>query len=137
VLRKNVKIELLKRVPLFSACSRRELDEISMIADEIGFPAGKVLIREGDRGRQFIVVVEGTVEVQRSGRTLPTRGGGEFYGEISLLSDAPTSATVTTTSAVRALVISPESFRALLKRSPAIQLKVLTALADRLAPETV
>ncbi len=137
MLRKNTKIELLKRIPLFSGCSKSELAAIAMIADEIDVPAGKTLIREGDTGREFFVLVEGTVEVRQKGRKLPTKGDVGFFGEISLLSNSPTTASVTTTSAVSALVITPQSFRGLLKRSPGIQLKVLSALAERLAPKTI
>ena len=53
---KNAKIELLKRVPLFSECSKRELEHIAQIADEIGFPAGRTLIEEGKPGREFFVI---------------------------------------------------------------------------------
>jgi CRP-like cAMP-binding protein len=137
MLRKNAKIELLKGIPLFSGCNKRELAEISMITDEIELPAGTILIREGELGRQFFVLVAGSVDVRQKGRKLPTRGGAGFFGEISLLSNSPTTATVTATSPIHALVITPQSFRGLLARSPRIQLKVLSALAERLAPETV
>jgi CRP/FNR family transcriptional regulator, cyclic AMP receptor protein len=137
MLRKNAKIELLKRIPLFSGCNKSELAAIAMIVDEIDLPAGKVLIREGDPGREFLILVEGTVEVRQKGRKLPAKSDAGFFGEISLLSNTPTTASVTATSAVYALVITPQSFRDLLRRSPGIQLKVLTALAERLAPETI
>jgi CRP-like cAMP-binding protein len=136
VLRKNAKIELLRRVPLFSGCSKQELAQIAGLADEVDVPAGKALMREGERGREFVVVLEGDVEVRKGGRKLPVRGGSEFFGEIALVSDTPRTATVTTTSPVRALVITDRDFRSLLRDSPQIQLKVLTALAERLAPET-
>jgi CRP-like cAMP-binding protein len=136
VLRKNAKVELIRRVPLFAECSKKELAEVAQLADEMSFPEGETLIREGDRGREFIVVVEGTVSVTKGGRELPIRGGATFFGEIALISDAPRMATVTTTSPVRALVVSDRAFRRLLEDSPSIQLKVLQALAARLAPET-
>jgi CRP-like cAMP-binding protein len=137
MLRKNTKIELLKSVPLFSGCTKSELAQICTIADEIDLQADATLIREGEPGRQFFVLVDGTVDVRRKGRKLPTRGGTGFFGEISLLSNSPTTATVTATSPVHALVITPQSFRDILRRVPSIQLKVLGALAERLAPETI
>ncbi len=137
MLRKNAKIELLKRVPLFAECSKAQLAEIALIADEIDIREGTVLIREGNPGREFCVVIEGTVEVSRDGKALPVRGGREFFGEISLLTDSPTTATVVTTSPVRALVITARGFRRLLEKSPAIQGKVMSAMAARLAPETL
>jgi CRP-like cAMP-binding protein len=137
MLRKNAKIELLKRVPLFAECSKAQLAEIALIADEIDIREGTVLISEGNPGREFCVVIEGTVEVSRGGKALPVRGGRKFFGEISLLTDSPTTATVVTTSPVRALVITARGFRRLLEKSPAIQGKVMSAMAARLAPETL
>ena len=129
---KNAKVELLKKVPLFSDCSRRELTEIATITDEIHFPAGTALMTEGDVGKEFVVVVEGAVEVRRNGRPVPLKGDANFFGETALLTGTPRNATVTTTSPVRALVITARSFGRLLTDSPGIQRKILTSLAARL-----
>lgn len=129
---KNAKIELLKSVPLFSECSRRELGQIAGIADEIHFRAGRTLIREGRRGREFIVVVDGTVEVRRGGRRVAAESGSTFFGEAALLTGRPRNATVTTTSPVQALVIVDRAFRGLLDGSPSIARKILMSLAARL-----
>ena len=131
--RKDAKIELLRRTPLFSKCSKRELASIAAIADEIDIPAGRDFIREGERGREFFAVVEGTVEVRRNGRKVPVKGGIEFFGEIALVSAAPRNATVTATSPVRAFVITEPAFSALLRESPQLQLKVLRTLAERVS----
>jgi CRP-like cAMP-binding protein len=136
-LRKDAKIELIRSVPLFSNCSKRELAEIASMADELDFPEGKTLIREGERGHEFLVLVEGTVEVSRKGRTLSPLGRADSIGEIALVLDVPRTATVTTTSPVRALVLTSQSFRSLLEGSPQIQLKIIRSLAERLAPEIV
>lgn len=132
---KNAKVELLKQVPLFSDCSRRELTEIATITDEIHFPAGTALMKEGDVGKEFVVVVDGTVEVRRNGRPVPLKGDANFFGETALLTGTPRNATVTTTSPVRALVITARSFGRLLTDSPGIQRKILASLAARL-PES-
>ena len=137
MLRKDAKIELLRHVTLFSGCSKKELGQIALIADEMDFPADKTLIRQGDPGRQFFVVVEGEVKVTKNGKKLPSRGGSEFYGEISLVSGSPATATVTTVGATRALVIAPQHFRALLDRSPSIQRRVLHSFSERLAPHLI
>ena len=136
-LHKNSKIELIKSVPLFSGCSKRELAEIASLADEIEIPEGKTLTKEGELGREFLVIVEGTVDVTREGRKLAPRGRADCVGEIALILDVPRTATVTTTSPVRALVLTDRAFRSLLERSPQLQLKVLRSLAERLAPEAV
>jgi len=134
---RNAKIDLLRRVHLFSGCSKRELNEIAQIADEIDFPAGKTLIRQGSPGKQFFVVIEGTVEVEQDGKKFPPRGGSEFFGEIALVSGWPATATVTTLAPTRALVIAPRQFRALLDQQPSIQRRVLHSFSERLAPHVV
>ena len=119
MLRKDAKIELLRHVTLFSGCSKKELGQIALIADEIDFPAGKTLITQGEPGRQFFVVDRGRRQGHEERQELPAaRGGSEFYGEISLVSGSPATATVTTVTPTRALVIAPQHFRALLDRSP-------------------
>ena len=137
MLRKNAKVELIKRVPLFSHCSSKELGLVAQIADEIDLPPGKTLMREGERGREFFVLVDGSAEVRRRNRKVNTLGGGDFFGEIALVSQRPRTATVTTTSPVRALVVTEQSFRSLLDRAPEVQRKVLQALADRVAADSI
>ena len=131
-LRPNTKIRLLKQVPLFSRCTRRELEEIAKIADELDFKEGKELAREGAAGREFFVIVEGNAEVTRGKRKLRTLGNGDFFGEISLITKLPRTASVTTLTPTRALVITDRSFRRMLEQSPPIQRKVLEALGERL-----
>jgi CRP/FNR family transcriptional regulator, cyclic AMP receptor protein len=133
----NQKIDLIRKVPLFARCSRPELKEIAMLADEIDLRAGKEMTRQGAPGREFFVLLEGTADVKKDGRKLNTLGPGDFFGEISLVSREPRTATVTATSPVRALVITDRSFRRLLDDAPRVQTKVMEAMAERLAPETL
>ena len=133
--RKQAWIERLKRVPLFAGCSTRELEEIASLATEITFEPGKVLMREGEPGREFIVLLEGTVRISQDGREIATEQDGDFFGEIALLRSTPRTATVETTSPVRALLVNDREFRALLERSPEITLKIVDALAARLGEQ--
>jgi CRP/FNR family cyclic AMP-dependent transcriptional regulator len=135
MLRKNAKVELIKKAPLFSECSRKDLNEIAGIADEIDLREGKELTKEGRPGREFFVLVEGTADVKKGNRRINKMGAGDFFGEISLITQRPRTATVTATSPVRALVITDRSFRSLLEHQPEIQGKVMSALAARLGPE--
>jgi CRP-like cAMP-binding protein len=129
--KRDAKVEKLAQVPLFSECSNAELSRIASVADEVSFRPDRTLITEGARGREFIVVLDGTVEVRRKGRKIPLKGG-DFFGEMALLTDKPRNATVTTTSDVRALVITDRAFQSLLRDNPQIQRKVLAALAARI-----
>jgi len=135
MLRKNAKVELIKRVPLFSECSRKDLEEIASIADEIDLREGKELTKEGRPGREFFVLIEGEADVNKGSHRINRLAAGDFFGEISLVTRRPRTATVVATSPVRALVITDRSFRALLEHQPEIQGKVMSALAARLGPE--
>jgi CRP-like cAMP-binding protein len=136
-LRHGAKVDLLRGIPLFAACNKRQLAEIARISDEVDLPEGSVLIHQGEPGKRFYVVTEGKVEVRRNGRVLAGRGGDLFFGEISLLMLYPTTATITATTPVHALVITPEGFRRLINEYPGIQSRILLSLAQRLAPETI
>jgi CRP/FNR family transcriptional regulator, cyclic AMP receptor protein len=136
-VRSATKVGLIAAVPLFAGLSKPELVQVASIADEIDLPADKVLIREGERGREFFVLLEGEAEVARKGKKLATRRAGEFFGEIALVSNLPRIATVKTRKPARALVIRDVDFRALLQRTPAIAVKVMQAVADRLPPDAV
>jgi CRP/FNR family transcriptional regulator, cyclic AMP receptor protein len=134
-LRKDAKIALLAEVPLFAGLSKADLRLVASLADEVDLDEGAVLTREGDRGREFFVLLDGEVDVRRQGRKLATRGSGDFIGEIALISNIPRTATVTAVTPLRALVISEVAFRSLLEQEPPIALKVLDAVAHRLPPE--
>ena len=134
-LGKGGKVEIIKKVPLFSKLSRKGLQDVAHIADELDLPAGKLMAREGDRGREFFVLLEGEAEVTKGGRRINTVKGGEFFGEIALVTKMPRTAAVTATTEVRVLVITERDFAALLKRSPEVGRGVAEALAERLAPE--
>lgn len=135
MLRKDAKIELLKRVPLFESCSKTELAKIAAVADEVSLPADRDLTKEGEPGREFVILVEGAAEVRRKGKVINQLGDGDFLGEIALVADVPRTATVTTTWPSRILLLTDRSFRSLLRETPSLQTKVLSALASRLPPE--
>jgi CRP-like cAMP-binding protein len=134
-LHKDAKIELLKKVPLFSKLSQKELEDVAHIADEIDLPAGKEMATEGDRGREFFVLLNGEADVTKGGQKINTMKEGDFFGEIALVTKMPRTATVTATSNVDVLVITEQAFDNLLKKTPQIGRGVAEALAERVAPE--
>ena len=131
----DTKVELLRRIPLFSPCSEAELDSIAAIADELKFRAGTVLVRQGDPGREMFVLIEGTVDVERGGEKVNALGPGDFIGEGALLMRKPRNATITATSPIRALVITDMNFQRLLESDPQMAAKVRETLAGRLPPQ--
>jgi CRP/FNR family cyclic AMP-dependent transcriptional regulator len=131
LFRQDTKIEALKRAPLFEGLSRKELVQLARVSEDIEIPAGTVLCKEGDIGHEFFVIVDGKVEVKRKRKNLGTRGAGDFIGEIALLEQVPRTATVTAKTPVRAFVLTSKDFRHLLDEQPAVERKVLRALAKR------
>jgi CRP/FNR family transcriptional regulator, cyclic AMP receptor protein len=125
------KLELLKRVPLFAGLGRKEIEEIGRLAEEIDVPAGRVLMREGQTGQEFFVIVEGNVLIERGGRELRTLGAGDFLGEIALVDDGPRTATATVETNAALLVLAHREFHSLMDQFPSVRTAVLQALAMR------
>jgi CRP-like cAMP-binding protein len=132
----NVKVEALKRAPLFEGLSKKELAELARVTDDLKVEPGTVLCREGKVGREFFVIVDGTAEVTKGGRRIARRSGGEFVGEIALLKTTKRTATVTATTPLRCFVLTQADFRRVLEENPGVQLKVMEALAERLDADT-
>ena len=132
-LRRDAKMELLKKVPLFSDCSKAELRALAKTADELDLREGTVLTREGRPGREFFVLVDGTARVTKDGKKIAELSGGDWFGEIALLTNRPRTATVTATSPVDVLVVTDRRFRTVVETMPSIALKVLSCVGDRLA----
>jgi CRP-like cAMP-binding protein len=134
---RQTKIDLLKRIPLFADCSKTELEAVSRAADELTLREGRVLMRQGERGRELVVLLDGDVKVERGGVTVATMHGGEFLGELALITGRPRTATVTALTDVRTLVLDGISFDRLLRDMPTVSAKVLKALAERLPADDV
>jgi CRP/FNR family cyclic AMP-dependent transcriptional regulator len=134
------KLQLISKVPLFATCDKKSIEEIGRLAEEIDVPAGKVLMREGDSGDAFYVIVSGTVRVDRTGSPPRDLGAGDFLGEIALVDHGPRTATATAVTASRLLVLGHREFDQLMDRHPGIRSEVLTSLARRvrsLEPDAV
>lgn len=132
-MRRNAKVELLRRQPLFEDCSRRQLVEIAATVDEVVVPAGRTVAREGALGHEFVVLAEGVADVESDGAIVGTLGPGDYLGEIALVTGGRRTATVTTRTPARLLVFSAPAFRALLARAPRVRRKVVSRAALRLA----
>ena len=125
-------LEELARVPLFSACSKKELQLIAKRAEHVDVPAGKVLVREGAAGAEFFVILDGTAEVSRHGRRVATLDPGAFFGDLALLDRAPRNATITATTPMELMVLGQREFAAMIDDVPGFAHKLLTGLAHRL-----
>ncbi len=121
----------LENVPIFDACTRRQLLEVVRISEVIEVPAGKTLARAGEPGHEFYLILEGTARVEVSARKSRRLGPGDFFGEMSLLDGEPRSATVVTETPMRLLVIHRRSFWTLLSEIPHLTYKILVTLCQR------
>ena len=122
----------LSKIWLFSTCSARDLRTIRRALEEVTVPPEKVLCEEGTIGREFFLIVEGLASVRRGGRKIATLGPGQYFGELALLDRRPRSATVTSETDMRLLVLDQRQFNGILDAVPAIARKMLAAMATRL-----
>ena len=129
----DTKVQALKGVPLFEGLSRKELVQLERICEDLQVESGKVLCEESQTGHEFFVIVDGKVQVTRKGRRVATLGGGDFVGEIALVTELPRTATVTAETPVRLFVLTRREFHAVLDQNPKVERKVLRVLARRLA----
>lgn len=124
--------ERLYEVPMFSGCSKRELEAVGRLADETRLRTGTVLTREGSPGHECFVLLEGEADVRIGRKVVAHLGPGEIVGEMALLSSEPRTATVVATKPVRVLVMTRPNFTAVLEQAPTVARRVMRTLAQRL-----
>ena len=129
---RDAKLDLLHRIPLFSGLDRHQIERLGQLAEEVDVPAGKVLIRQGDRGGDLMVLASGQVSVERDGALLRTLGSGEFFGEIALVDGGPRTATITTREPSRLVVLGHREFHAMMDEFPEVASRILATMADRI-----
>ena len=122
----------LAAVPLFSACSKRDLQIVARHTEVVDVPEGTEVVTEGGKGDAFFFILVGEAVVRRRGRTVATLGAGQFFGELALLDPAPRDATVVATSPLTVGVLGARVFRAIVVDVPAMSEKLLRGMAKRL-----
>ncbi len=126
----------LANVELFSSLSKRDLEKLATWTDEMTFPAGKELAREGAFAHEFFVIEDGAAEVRQGESRIAELGPGDFFGEIGLLETERRTATVVTTRPVTAIVMFQREFRQMEKEMPAVAEQVRGAIRARLGAAT-
>jgi CRP-like cAMP-binding protein len=129
--------EQLKRVPLFSQCSKSDLEFLVTRMDEVTLPAGRTLITEGMPADTFYILLQGEVEVTVKGKPRARLGAGEFFGEIGMMDRGKATATVVSKTPLDVLVMSHPQFRDAIKGNPAIAMNVIAAMAVRLRADSL
>ena len=127
-----VTADLLRLVPLFNGLTDRSFETIATLASETDYAVGDHLVRQGNPGDAFIIIVTGRARVDRDGKTLRELGPGDFLGEISLIDGSPRTATVTALDPIHAFVIQRDGFLDLIDRIPVFRHEVLNCLTQRI-----
>lgn len=123
----------LRALELFADCSDAELDLIRPLLTAVDSEAGRVLLREGSAGREFVIIADGRVGVTRDERPLAVLGPGAFVGELSLLTRTKRSATVTAMTPLTIYVCNPAEFSGMLAVAPSVARKIHDAADARAA----
>jgi len=130
------RIDLLASCRLFHGVTAEHLAAVAESAAEVDYPAGAVIVRQGEIGTGFFIVADGSVRVVRDGRTIATLGPGEFFGELSVLDGGPRVAQVVADEPTRCLALASWDFERVLLDHPALTLAILRGIATRLRDVT-
>ena len=122
----------LKEISIFSELSKKELRHVSKLMTEIDVKEGRALTREGEVGREFMIIIEGEAVVRRGGRKIASLGPGDFLGELAVLSGAPRTADVIAATDMTLETLNRREFMSLLDESGAIAKKILIGAVKRL-----
>ena len=125
------KVDVLRAVPLFADLDERSLEAVAILAHEVSFKAGEMVMLEGEPGNTFLVIVDGTVRIERGDRTIRSMTAGGFLGEIALFDHRPRTATVTCVTDLAALEIRAHEFERLLDTLPAVHRRIRAAVDRR------
>jgi CRP/FNR family transcriptional regulator, cyclic AMP receptor protein len=128
---------MFESIPLFKSLSKEELKELANSSKETSFPSGTSIVKEGDAGLGFYLIVEGQALVKRNGKILSKLGRGNFFGEMSLFDDQPRSADVVAAEPTKCLVLLRWNFWALVSKNPQIARGLLKEMARRLRATNV
>ena len=131
-LGQDERMELLRGVQLFHGVGDEDLATIAAKANEVSFDPGRTIVRQGEVGTGFFMIVSGIARVVRDGETLSRLGPGEFFGELSLLDGQPRIANVVAEEPTTCLAIASWDFEAILASEPGVALAVLRGVARRL-----
>jgi CRP-like cAMP-binding protein len=126
----------LASVPLFSNCTKGQLQEIGKVADEIVLPAGKVLARQGEVGVDLLILLDGSASVTRDGQRVATVTSGDVVGELAVISGRPRNATVVAETELSVLVLTRRGLDQLLDDIPGLAKHLLYEVTARLVEAT-
>ena len=125
-------LKQLAKVPMFRALSKRDLALVKRNAEDHKIRAGESLVKEGTRGHEFFIILDGRASVRRKAKKIGALGPGDYFGELALLDPAPRNASVVADTDMEVLILNEREFSGLLAEVPTLARKVLTGMARRL-----
>jgi CRP-like cAMP-binding protein len=125
------KVELLRKIPLFSRLSQRQLNAVARHIDEVQIRKGAVLAKQGTQGLEAVIIVDGRARVEGDGKAIAKLTAGDVVGEMSVIDGKPRSATVIAETPMNLLVLHRRDFMSLLETVPGLQRKLLVTLCER------
>ncbi|MGA1974968.1 MAG: cyclic nucleotide-binding domain-containing protein [Conexivisphaerales archaeon] len=123
----------LASVSLFSGLGKKELQKAAELGQDLSFQAGQTIVKEGELGIGFYVILSGKAEVRRRGKVMTALGKGDFFGEMAVLGNQPRSADVVAVEPTRCAGYIARSFGALIHIRPEIPAAILVELVKRSA----
>jgi CRP-like cAMP-binding protein len=123
--------DVLHQVPIFSMCTKRDIEKLLQDVHDRTFGPGTVLTEQDEQGTLFTVIVDGSATVSVNGKDVRTLHGGEFFGEMALITRSSRSATVTADTDVRCLMISQTVFRPFAMFHPDVMWALLVLMVQR------
>lgn len=122
----------LAKVPMFGSCSPHVLERVGELSEPVSVDGGTDVIRQGEPGDSFFVLVEGDAAVVRDEDVVATLGPGDYFGELALFDDAPRNATVTAANACVLAKLTRDQFKVALDEVGGLREAVLHGMAHRL-----
>lgn len=127
------RLQRIKNLPIFTGCTKQELEEIDRLTDEVSVPAGRVLMQQGELGQEFALIISGEADVVRDDVVIATLGPGDYFGEVALLDAVARTASVIARTDMELEVLDRRGFNTLLDDLPQLSRSILKGLAQRLA----
>ncbi len=125
-------LAMLSKTPFWSGLDDQDYGWILRLSEERAYVAGDEIVKEGNAGTGFHLIMDGAVEVRSDGTSLAKLGPGQYFGEMSILDDEPASADVVALENSNCLVLSAAAFKTLVTQNRAVTLKIFREFARRL-----
>ncbi|MDA4119350.1 MAG: cyclic nucleotide-binding domain-containing protein [Thaumarchaeota archaeon] len=125
-------VGMLAKVPIFSGLDEKDLMEIIAVGTEVSFAPEKTILKQGEPGLSFLIILEGKVEVRKEGRKIAVTGPGGFFGEMTVFDDKPRSADIVAVEPTTCFGITNWSFIPMLRSNPTVAIGIINELVKRL-----